>query len=232
MAALYQASGRVDDAIKAYQQYLTRFPGSADAPKINSLIQGLQQLAASQTGSAQPTADYLADVTKEGMVRWSLSKMPLKVYFQSGADVAGFQPGYVETVKRSFSDWSVASGGIIKFTLADTAASADIVCSWAADNHAFANTAELGEAHVTTSGSQIVSARLELLTVSALPGGQMSEKMMRSASLHEIGHVLGLTGHTTNPGDIMFYDSATINDQWRSLSARDAATIVKLYSAK
>jgi predicted Zn-dependent protease len=235
MAAIYQANGRVDDAIKAYQQYLRRFPTSADAPKISSLLKGLQEIAASQSSSSPSPPvqnDYLADVTRDGIARWPLSKMPLKVYLQSGQNVQGFQPSFEETLKKSFVDWSAASGGIITFKSVAASDDADIICSWTSDNARFANASELGEAHVTTSAGQIVSAKLELLTVSALPGVQMSEKMIRSTTLHEIGHALGLSGHTTNPGDIMFYDSATINDQWRNLSARDTSTIVKLYSAK
>jgi predicted Zn-dependent protease/Flp pilus assembly protein TadD len=232
LAALFQASGHVDEAIKTYQQYLARFPGSAEAAKIGSLLQGLQQIAVTQTSNPAGQSDYLKDVTRDGIVRWPLSKMPLKVYLQPGQQIQGFRPSFEETLKRSFADWSAASGGIINFLPVASASDADIICSWTADSNKLANAAESGEAHVTTLGNQIVSVKLELLTISALPGTQITDNMIRRSSLHEIGHALGLTGHTTNPGDIMFYDLGTINDEWRNLSARDAATIVQLYSTK
>ena len=57
----------------------------------------------------------------------------------------------------------------------------------------------------------------------------MTENRIRQITLHEIGHALGITGHTTNPNDAMFF-SVTLEDRWKDLSARDAATIVRMYS--
>jgi predicted Zn-dependent protease len=47
-------------------------------------------------------------------------------------------------------------------------------------------------------------------------------------SLHELGHLLGITGHSKNPHDIMF---PTITTAIKP-SARDIATLSALYSQK
>lgn len=76
----------------------------------------------------------------------------------------------------------------------------------------------------------IVHGVIQILTVPLMQGMAVTPNRIRTISLHEIGHVLGLTGHTANPNDAMFY-SATIADEWRNLSARDANTMTRLYSA-
>ncbi len=54
---------------------------------------------------------------------------------------------------------------------------------------------------------------------------------MRCLALHEIGHVLGLTGHTNNRGDIMYAYFAQLPPD-RDLSKRDINTIRRLYTDK
>ena len=59
----------------------------------------------------------------------------------------------------------------------------------------------------------------------------LTDNRMRTVCLHEVGHVLGMGGHTTNPEDIMFYTSS-LADVPKHLSARDRATLVRLYSSR
>jgi tetratricopeptide (TPR) repeat protein len=239
LGGVYQANGQVKDALDTYQQFLVRFPNSPDAPQVKNLVAGLSQIASSQPPvkpdaqpAAQKSSDYLADVTKSGAARWSVQKMPLNVYMRPATSVPGFQPQFAAILQECLADWSRATGNLITFKFVDSEPDADIVCSWTADHKSFANSAELGEVELTTSGNYIIGATLKLLTVPALPGATMTPNTMRSTCLHEIGHVLGLAGHTTNPGDIMFYDSATIYDHRRELSQQDINTIRKFYSAQ
>ncbi len=241
LGGLYQSTGRVEDAIKIYREFLTRFPNNRDAPKVASLVQGLQKEFANE--SKQPIAaaswlapaaeaspdDYLADVTRRGMMRWPAERMPLKVHLHSGDKVPGFDPKFETILKKSFDDWAQASDGLVKFEFVASPTQADIDVSWTSDSAKFANSAESGETRLTSNKFGILHGVIQLLTVPLMPGILVTANRIRMISLHEIGHVLGLTGHTSNPDDAMFY-SATIMDQWRSLSARDAKTIFRLYS--
>jgi tetratricopeptide (TPR) repeat protein len=241
LGGMYQSTGRMQEAIKTYKEYLTRFPQSPDASKVASLVQGLQREYSNSSKPGAPTHlgttppstaapdDYLADVTRMGTLRWPEDHLPLKVYLRPGAKVPGFDPKYEAILKQSFDDWARASGGTVKFVYIPTPAQADIDVTWTSDPSKLANTAEAGETRLISNRFGVVHGTIQLLTVPLLPGSTVTPSRIRLISLHEIGHVLGLTGHTSNPDDTMFY-SSTISDSWRDLSTRDAETIARLYA--
>ncbi|HEY9676430.1 MAG TPA: tetratricopeptide repeat protein [Drouetiella sp.] len=240
LGGLYQSSGNVDEAIKIYKSFLTRFPTSKDAPKISSLVQGLQKEFSAETTSTVRTLgmtapsnpspkDYLGDVTRQGTMRWPSERLPIKVYMRAGVGVPGFQPKYAEIVQQSFKDWSAASGGELSFKFVPAAAQSDVEVSWTNNPAKLANRAEAGEARLSSNSAGIVHCTIQFCTVPLMPGISITPNRIRMISLHEIGHALGLTGHTTNPDDAMFY-STLLADKWRNLTERDAHTITRLYA--
>lgn len=236
LGGLYQSTGRVKEAITTYQQFIERFPASKDAPKVASLIKGLERVQAAKEAAGSvvlPPAvgdDYLAEVDSDGLNRWEPSRFPLKVFIADGSGVAGYSPAYSTILKTSFEDWAKCSRGLISFVFVKERSKADIECSWLADSSKLSNSAESGETRLLSSKLHgIVHGTIRLLTMPILPGQRVTDNSVRMMCLHEIGHVLGLTGHTTNPDDTMFY-SSTISARWTNLTQRDANTIVRLYS--
>ncbi|HEY9713086.1 MAG TPA: tetratricopeptide repeat protein [Chroococcales cyanobacterium] len=236
LGGLYQSTGRIADAIEAYTQFMRRFPGNRDAEKVSSLIEGLEKVQAAKAASGNlklppPVGDdYLADVDSDGINRWPASKFPLKVYVADGTGVPGYSPAYGTILKSSFQDWAKCSKGLISFVFVNDRSKADIECSWLADSSKLSNSAESGETRMAISAKYgIVHGTIKLLTMPILPGQKVTDNSVRMMCLHEIGHVLGLTGHTTNPDDTMFY-SSTISARWNDLSERDSNTIIRLYS--
>jgi len=236
LGGTYQSTGKIDDALLAYHEFLTRFPDDRDAPKIAKLVQGLQSLELTSGVSASGTAngngpdDYYAAATRDGKSRWPASHIPIKVYIGSGLDIAGFQPRYDAILRQSFNDWATAAKGLIQFNFVDNAKTADIECYFTADPRVLHNPAEDGEARLTKDSSGLLHCTIRLLTIPNLPEMPMTENRIRHNSLHEIGHALGITGHTTDPRDAMFF-SSSLEDSWKDLSQRDANTIVRLYSS-
>ncbi len=239
LGGIYQASGQVDDAIKSYREFLARFPRSPQASQVSNLIRGLQNesssgnagavgLGASPPASSSPD-DYLADVTKRGTLRWPADRTVLRIYDRPAIKVAGYLPRYDAILRQSFDDWSKASRGAVRFQFQSVPANADIEIIWTSDPAKLANKAEAGETRLTSGKAGIVHGVIQILTVPLMPGMAVTPNRIRTISLHEIGHVLGLTGHTANPSDAMFY-SATIADEWRNLTARDMNTMTRLYS--
>ena len=57
-------------------------------------------------------------------------------------------------------------------------------------------------------------------------GGQLLDsRQMQTSASHELGHVLGLTGHSKHPGDLMHHSSTQA-----ALSVRDANTLRAVYA--
>jgi predicted Zn-dependent protease len=82
-----------------------------------------------------------------------------------------------------------------------------------------------------TLNGDLHSGTIKILTKSFSSVLPLTDNRIRYISLHEIGHALGLSGHTDNPEDIMFL-STSFKDEWRELTPRDARTIQRFYSSK
>jgi tetratricopeptide (TPR) repeat protein len=235
LGGLYQSIGQLDQAIKTYQEFLKRFPNNSEAHKITNLVKGLQgerqkQLNLSLFGVNSPD-DYYGDVTAQGKLRWPSTRMPLRIYLAPGDGVYAYQPNFEGILRQAFTDWQEISAGRIKFAFTNDPKQADIECSWTSDARKFSNSAEAGETRVYTNHVGITRGTVKLLTVPLSPDLPLTDNRLRVICLHEIGHVLGLAGHTTNPDDIMFYSSSIV-DRHRDLSVRDGNTIIHLYTSK
>jgi len=244
MGGLYQSSGKLDEAIKAYREFLNRFPNHSEAPKIANLVKGLEaesrrQQAAGQSTNGQQLSlsaaaagdDYLAEVTSQGVLRWPARRIPLRVYVRPGQSVPGFRPAFLSILNQAFEDWARASDGRVSFVFVSDPNKAEIECSWTNDPGQLANSAESAETRVFTDREGIAKGTIKLLTVPLSAELPLTDNRARLICLHEIGHVLGLAGHTKNPADIMFYSSSFV-DEWRVLTQRDSNTVIRLYSSE
>lgn len=252
LGAAYQMTGQIDEAIATLRQFINRFPSSRNAGKLSGLVQGLEKERARSGGSRQPAAsteasptgfsqaaassaggadDYFSDVVNAKVGKWSLSRMPLRVLIRSGVGVPGYQPDFEKILIKSFQDWGAASGGVVSFKSVQDPAQADIECSWTYDSNKFMNSAEAGEAIAHSSKNGIERATIQILTVPLpmSPGVPVTPNSIRWVCLHEIGHALGLFGHTRNPQDVMFYSTSVV-DQWKEISQRDANTLTRMYA--
>ena len=250
LGGLYQTQGQIDQAIVALTEFTRRFPTHPDAPKVRSLIQGLIKLNASLPPEAQAASaagagggegtagganqpsrpdDYFSEATLTGVHRWPATLMPLKIYLKSGDGVPFYKDQYNDILKRAFTDWATASAGKVRVAFVDSPDGANILCSWTADPAQLANAAESGETQLALNSKGIIRATIVFLTVPLVAALPITDNRLRVTCLHEIGHALGLTGHTRNPADIMFF-SSRISDDPRDLSQRDKNTLVRLYS--
>jgi len=236
IGGLYQSTGQIDKAIESYRGFLSRFPTDRDAKKIAGLVAGLEgerlKLQAIYGQSGKPPADvhdYFTEVTRDGVIRWNAQQMPLRVFITNGDGTPGYREQFGDILKQSFSSWSQASKGLVTFNLVDTADQAQIVCLWSSDPAKFKNIAESGHAVLDTTRNGLVKGTITILTVPLVEQLPLTDNRMRRGCLHEIGHVLGLAGHTSNPDDAMFY-SMDIDDKWKDLTERDSNTIVRLYA--
>lgn len=175
--------------------------------------------------------DYLRDVTSSGLIRWSQRRMPLAVFIQKGDAIASYRSVYSPLLKDAFLKWAEASGGRIGFVFVGDPKNADIVCTWTSNAQKFANAAEPAETRLFGDQQGLARGEIEILTVTDSKNPLTANDQMHVIALHEVGHVLGLAGHSPMASDIMFKLSDSLN--WpRELSIRDKNTIVRLYETK
>lgn len=186
-------------------------------------------------GLAEEGDDYLDKVTQGGkLVRWSFLTMPLTVYIEEKPiGIQNFQPAFYSSVRQALDTWVAALNQQLTYQLTTIPEKADIRITWtnSIDSHGSHN--EGGTSY--TAGLMIPrfdNNQIDYMTVKIatfdISGKPQSNQAIHAVAIHEIGHSLGLLGHSDNPDDIMYAQ----NKQVLKLSTRDINTIRLLYSSQ
>jgi len=252
LADTYLKLRRFNEAQLAYQRVIALSPYSQAAKLAETALGQFTTLSSSAThpitasgSSAQGNPDdklalpfgddnYLADMTEKGRyLRWSVLKLPIKLYIEDRpSGISNFQPQFVASVRRAFDVWAKALDNQISCKVVDQSTDADIKVTWVNRLNSRGQKTEEGVAYqagITTpvyEGLLLQQMTIELATLD-LSGKPQSPGIMNSVAIHEMGHALGLIGHSKNPDDVM---SAATQEPHTALSTRDVNTIRALYS--
>lgn len=205
-----------------------------------SIVGGLMLLATVQleavaypfSNLATGSGDYLAEMVKSGTFRWTAGRMPLHVYIDDGAGVSAYRPQFKQIMRDAFNAWMQAAGGKLSWVEVSDPRRADIVTTWSDSISVRNGQLEAGRTTAVTqtdrySGERsLVAAEVRILT--RIGPKVFSDSEIRKTTLHEVGHALGLQGHSPVSSDIM-YPSLSLN-QVPYLQDRDASTISHLYA--
>ncbi len=130
-----------------------------------------------------------------------------------------------QVVADAFSDWEQALHGQVNFRYTTDPRLTDIAVHW---RTGFDNEAILGmERPNTIAGTYLANADIEI-TLSR-QGKPLSREELKAVALHEIGHALGMNGHSPYPGDIMY---PSVQAKVNRLSSRDVQTMRMIYNNK
>lgn len=241
IANCYQMQGRAKEAVEWFESYLKKHPGTTETQEIQGMIRSLKQYEMDQVISDPRGTDYFDCVSDNGRPRrWPLSRLPLKVYISNGRTddgqpVPGFREEFNYLLLNALNDWMKASQNRLSYRLVTDAHQADIWCTWTNDPaflHEAGNKVEQGAAHVTSAvlpdGTRLIeNVHVVILMIARETKKPISTDEMRMTCLHELGHALGLAGHSTNNRDIMFFSEAP--SVWPALTKRDKATMFRIY---
>lgn len=201
----------------SYQQYnylAQTYPNSQigeyskiEAQKVLKKIEHVQKAKENDVGN------YIADLDQK--TKWYF--MPIKVYIQPSP--------YAQTTYKAFQEWQSKSNDKVKFIYMKSEKNAQIKVYFVNKITNPISKDNLGITYLKYIGNMNTSANIEILQLT--DSKQMrSTKQIYPVVLHEIGHALGISGHSKSNNDIMYENNYTNDDH---LSNRDINTLKAIY---
>lgn len=183
------------------------------------------------------------------LCRWEHAVMPLPVYVEPpaipGALQDEFDPKdpaiYAEAVRRALRAWEEAMEGLVRFRLVSEVGDARLLVRLMGERAPVPGEdvkvlgmTRIGDScrpHGWYADSERVRVSFEvddLRIFVADEFGLLSDHQVEWIALHEIGHALGMRGHSPIPADLM-YEVARDRVQVQELSMEDLNSFLSLY---
>ena len=168
---------------------------------------------------------WIDDMLGDGdstLARWpERAASPISVWIQRAPAVAGWRESHAESARDAFGRWEMV-GLPLRFVLVADSAAAEVHVLWT--DRLTVDTRIGSTRRVHDQHWWVVDADITIATHS-VDGRPLDDTIVRTAALHEVGHLLGL-GHTTDTTSIMAPRAYGTTD----LSAKDLATVRLLYA--
>lgn len=145
------------------------------------------------------------------------------VWKQSQRITVWVQPSpYAPGIYDAFREWMIAGGGCLKFIDANTEKNANVRVYFV--ERLSGNKA--GVTHHRSAGKYMLSADITIGYKDLYKDRYLSKEEIYAVAVHEIGHALGIMGHSSDRNDIMYPNTNNIGIH---ASARDFNTIREFY---
>lgn len=182
--------------------------------------------------------NYIERAPVDGKIlRWDIKKFPLKVCIQKNSSAA--PDYYQEEMKNAFLRWQSVTDNLLRFEFINNEKDANIVITInsSADMKKCAEeNCKYSVAYTTPFTNGNLLEKMQIIFYDSNNLAQpFSAKEIYSTALHEIGHALGIMGHSQTKGDLMYMESGPDNTldryvgDFQLMTSNDINTINLLY---
>lgn len=167
------------------------------------------------------------------IIRWSKLPITISIENKSSTQVPDY---YKNEILRAFSQWQ-NSTRFLKFKQVNSSdANISIEIKDLPDNVCEGNVCHFVLGYTTPQYSGKFLKKMNIILYNKNPRGEyFSDKSLYNTVLHEIGHALGIMGHSYNENDLMYMTAEQDNtyaedrSSFQYLSQQDVNTITLLY---
>jgi len=199
-----------------------------------ALLTGALACTSTAPGPARDADNYLRWIAvrmpvggESILLRWPEDRMPLRIHLPRPPDgLFDDADGIYDSVRDGVLDWTdVVAPGIPSFVLVEDKGQADIPIVWAAEpNGAWYIAFCAYEGHAMTNRFDVS----HILVTARWGDGRVADLHdVYDTMLHEMGHALGLAGHSPDAGDVM---APRVGGSRTGLTDRDRNTLKALYA--
>lgn len=168
------------------------------------------------------------------VLHWNISSMPLKYYIDTTTSTPKY---FIDTVNESFNSWENKSNRLVRFQQVQDPNEANIILAFKNIDNSLMAKGDKSEYNVGEANPTIKDDRLEQMNIQIVTQNNLKQYFTKNEVAtvvkHEIGHALGLWGHSKNINDIMYYsasdDFGFLGTSAKDISPDDVNTLRLLY---
>lgn len=175
-------------------------------------------------------------VAGNDIIRWDINSFPLKIYYMNVESAPAY---YYENIEKALLQWTQRTN-FVKFVQTKDENDANIVIKFSdiSDSSCKGDNCKFAIAYtdpvITSKG---VLEKMNLTFFKTNPRHELFSPLeVYNTALHEIGHTLGLMGHSDNPEDLMYASNdnskniyALFRSDFQYLTSQDLKTLALLY---